>query len=98
MELVERERELAAIEDLLERGGLLVLEGGTGIGKTSLVDAAGRRAGELGHEVLRSRGSELEAGFAFGVVRQLFERRLSERVLEGPAGAARALLLGDVPP
>ena len=57
----------------------------------------------LGRVVLRARGSELEADFAFGVVRQLFERRLvsadvSERdaLLVGPAGAARALLLGEL--
>ena len=35
------------------------------------------RRGELGYEVAAARGSELEAGFAFGVVRQLFERRLA---------------------
>jgi len=46
-------------------------------GKTSLVEAACSRAGELGHEVVHARGSELESGFAFGVVRQLFERRLA---------------------
>ena len=81
--LRERERELAAVEVLLEhRGGLLLVEGRAGIGKTSLVEVACSRAGELGHEVMRARGSELESGFAFGVVRQLFERRL--------AGAGRA--------
>jgi len=55
----------------------------------------------LGREVLRARGSELEAGFAFGVVRQLFERRLAgavpgerEALLAGPAATARPLLSG----
>ena len=39
--LRERERELAAVEVLLEhRGGMLVLEGRAGIGKTSLVEVA----------------------------------------------------------
>ena len=75
--LRERERELAAVEVLLEqRGGMLLVEGRAGIGKTSLVEACAR-ADELGHEVVRARGSELESGFAFGVVRQLFERRLA---------------------
>ena len=53
--------------------------------------------------MLRARGSELESGFAFGVVRQLFERRLAaagegERaaLLAGPAAAARPLLSGEV--
>ena len=61
------------------------------------------RAAELGFEVLRARGSELESGFAFGVVRQLFERRLAgagqgERaaLLAGPAAAARPLLTGEL--
>src|SRR5690242_11467546 len=102
MELVERERELAAVDGLLEQaGGVLLVEGGMGLGKTSVVDAGCRRADTLGCEVLRSRGSELEAGFAFGVVRQLFERRLAdagpeerEALLAGPAEAVRPLLLG----
>ena len=102
--LREREREVAAVEDLLDRRGrMLLLEGRAGIGKTSLVEVACSRAAELGHEVLRARGSELESGFAFGVVRQLFERRLAgadpgerEALLAGPAAAARPLLTGQV--
>ena len=98
--LLERERELRAVEaSLKRRDGVLVVEGGAGLGKTSLVEAACQRAEELGYEVLRSRGSELEADFAFGVVRQLFERRLAasdihdrEELLAGPAGAVRPLL------
>ena len=101
--LLERERELAAVDQLLERGGtVLVVEGGAGIGKTALLEAACDRAAGLGYEVLRARGSELEAGFAFGVVRQLFERRLAsadenerEALLAGPAGVVRPLLLGE---
>jgi predicted ATPase len=93
--LRERERELAAVELLLARGGgVLVVEGRAGIGKTALAEQACQRAGELGHRVVRARGSELEAGFAFGVVRQLFERRLAdagagerEELLAGPAAA-----------
>ena len=82
---------------------MLLLEGRAGIGKTSLVEVACSRAAELGHEVLRARGSELESGFAFGVVRQLFERRLAgadpgerEALLAGPAAAARPLLAGEL--
>ena len=102
--LRERERELAAVEVLLEhRGGMLLLEGRAGIGKTSLVEVACSRADELGLEVVRARGSELESGFAFGVVRQLFERRLAgagegerEALLAGPAAAVRPLLSGQL--
>jgi DNA-binding CsgD family transcriptional regulator len=102
-ELLERERELAAVEKLLQRrGGVLTIEAGVGIGKTSLVRAACRRAQELDFDVLSACGSELEADFAFGVVRQLFERRLTaaggdERaaLTVGPAAAVRPLLLGE---
>ena len=101
--LLERERELLAVDGLLERGGVLLVEGRAGIGKTALLQEACGRAADLGREVLRARGSELEAGFAFGVVRQLFERRLAtaeeaERaaLLAGTAGAVRALLLAEV--
>ena len=88
---------------LLEHpGGMLLVEGRAGIGKTSLVEVACSRADELGHEVMRARGSELESGFAFGVVRQLFERRLAgagkgerEALLAGPAAAVRPLLSGQ---
>lgn len=103
VELLERDRELAAIEALLERGGVLVIEGGAGIGKTSLLDRACRRADALGREVLRARGSELEAGFAFGVVLQLFERHLAgaeggglQGLMSGPVAAARPLLSGEL--
>ena len=61
-ELLERERELAAVEELLgRRNGVLAIEVGVGIGKTSLVQAACRRAQELDFHVLSARGSELEA-------------------------------------
>src|SRR6266581_9408849 len=99
--LLEREDELAAVESVLQEGGVVTVQGGAGMGKTSLLAAGAERAAELGHEVLRARGSELEAGFAFGVVRQLFERRLvlapaEERraLLAGPAAAAKAVLAG----
>jgi DNA-binding CsgD family transcriptional regulator len=102
--LLERERELAAIDALVGAGcGVLMVEGALGIGKTALIEAARSRAEDLGHVVLRARGSELEAGFAFGVVRQLFERRVlgagpaeREGLLGGPAAAVRPLFLGDV--
>jgi len=102
-QLLEREAELAAVEALFEDGaGVLVVEGATGIGKTTLVEAACLRAEAHGYVVLRARGSELEVGFAFGVVRQLFERSLAvagsegrEALLAGPAGTVGPLLLGD---
>ena len=102
MALVERDREHGAIAAVLARGGTLVIEGGAGIGKTALLEDAAARARAEGREVLMARGSELEAGFAFGIVRQLFERRLvaagraeRDEVLAGPATIAGRLLLSD---
>ncbi len=103
VELLERDRELRAIDAVVKEGGVLVIEGGAGIGKTSLLNAACDRAATAGNDVLRARGSELEADFAFGVVIQLFERRLAdadademEAAFAGPAMAARPLLSGQV--
>jgi DNA-binding CsgD family transcriptional regulator len=101
-ELLEREFELTAIEELLRRrSGMLAIEAGAGMGKTSLLEAACRAAQEIGYVVLRARGSELEMDFAFGIVRQLFERRLTragadEKAswLAGPAAAVGPLLSG----
>lgn len=97
--LLEREKDLAAVAELIDSGGVLVVEGGSGIGKTSLLDAGCARARERGWQVLRGCGSELETGFAFGVVRQLFERELTAadarkraELLAGPAGAAGELV------
>jgi DNA-binding CsgD family transcriptional regulator len=101
--LLERESELEAVERAVETGGVVVVEGGAGIGKTSLLGAACDRAKRSGREVLRARGSELESGFAFGVVRQLFERVVSaadgdERsaMFAGPADSAQPLLFGQI--
>ena len=102
--LLERSDELARIESALSearsgRGALVVVEGPAGIGKTSLLAAARAAAAESGMRVLRSRGTELERDFAFGVVRQLFEPPLAaasavERanLLQDAAGLAAAVL------
>lgn len=102
--LLEREIELQAVEEVLgaaraAQGRLLLVEGHAGIGKTALLDAAVARARELETTVLRSRGSELEIAFAFGVALQLFEPLLAgaddetrDRLLTGSAGLAGPLL------
>ena len=102
--LLERHAELARIESALEdarsgRGRFLVVEGPAGIGKTALLAAARAAAAEEGMLVLRSRGTELEGDFAFGVVRQLFELPLAnaselERadLLQSSAGVAAEIL------
>jgi DNA-binding CsgD family transcriptional regulator len=76
--LLERAGELAVIDAALEdartgEGRLVVVEGPAGIGKSSIVAEGRSRGASLGMEVLQARGSELEASFAWGIVRQLFE-------------------------
>jgi DNA-binding CsgD family transcriptional regulator len=102
--LLERSEELARIESALAeartgRGRFLVIEGPVGMGKTALLAAARTAAAEGGTRVLRSRGTELERDFAYGVVRQLFEPPLVETseferadLLQGAAGVAAGLL------
>jgi DNA-binding CsgD family transcriptional regulator len=109
--LLERGLELARIEAALAEartgsGRFLVIEGPAGIGKTALLTATRRVAAEGGMRVLRSRGTELERDFAFGVVRQLFEAPLAEAselergdLLQAGAGvAARLLAFPGAPP
>ena len=60
-------------------GGLAVLEGPAGIGKTALLAEVARRADGLGFSVLRGGGARLERDYAFGVVRQLFARAVGSR-------------------
>jgi predicted ATPase len=97
-ELLEREYELAALDGLLDRvqGGdpaLALVEGPAGIGKSRLLLAVRERAQAAGFRTLVARGSDLERGLPFGVVRQLFELALAnpedrDRWLSGSAAAA----------
>ena len=87
---------------LLERahsgsGGVAVMEGPAGIGKTALLAEATRRADRLGFTVLRGSGARLELDYAFGVVRQLFAgavapRSQSHELFDGAARLAKAPL------
>jgi hypothetical protein len=75
--LRDRDRELSAVGALLDDaasgvGGLLLVEGEAGIGKTGIVRAAGALARASGLQVLGARGSELEFELAFGLVREMF--------------------------
>jgi predicted ATPase len=114
--LLERSEELARIESALAdartgRGRFVVVEGPAGIGKTALLAAVRTVAAEDGMRVLRSRATEMETNFAFGVVRQLFERPLVEvseleraDLLQGAAGVAAGMIglpgapAADAPP
>ncbi len=102
--LFERERELDQLRSLIVRategtGGVLLVEGPPGIGKTELLRAGRELANEAGATVLTARGSELERDFAFGVARQLFQDPVTalaederRQALSGAAALAGSLL------
>src|SRR5881227_2911041 len=104
--LLERERELERVRATLgavgrRNGATLMVEGAAGIGKSRLLEEACALASDLGLRVLAARATELEQGFPFGVVRELFERRLLEadggerdRWLAGAAALAAEVLSG----
>lgn len=78
---MERGGELALIEQAVTalrrgHGGVLVIQGAAGIGKSALLAALCEQAVGQGVQTLTARGSELERDFGFGVVRQLLERRV----------------------
>jgi DNA-binding CsgD family transcriptional regulator len=62
--LFERKSELATVRAFARVGGILVVEGRAGIGKTAILDAACNAAQRVGRLVLRARGSDLESDFA----------------------------------
>jgi len=110
--LLERDAELARLSALLEQahaasGAVVTISGPAGIGKTRLLAAVHRLAGDRGFRSLRARGRELEADMAFSVVRQLLEQPVlsaaaaeRRRLLTGPARAgagALGLAAGDSP-
>ncbi len=91
--LLDREDDLAAIDAALAEavggtGGIVLIEGPPGIGKTALLDELRGRACASGITVRSARAGELERGFGFGVVRQLLELTLL-----GANAAERARLL-----
>ena len=77
-DLFERVAELDAVRRSVAQakrkaGGLVLIDGPAGAGKTVLLDAARSAAEAEGLLILKARGAELERAFAFGVVHQLFD-------------------------
>jgi len=103
--LIERSDELTAIERALDaargkEGCCAWIEGPAGIGKTTLVGEACRMGAARGFRVLKATGVELERGFPFGVVRQLYEpvlRDLDPTEREALAQGAAALFDAAAP-
>jgi DNA-binding CsgD family transcriptional regulator len=76
--LLDRAAELGAIAAAVDgacsgSGSGLLVEGVAGIGKTRLLAHACEQAARAGMKVLTARAAEFEDGYAWGVVRQLFE-------------------------
>ena len=102
--LLEREHEVERVRGVVRAvgqraGEVVVIEGAAGIGKSRLLEVARVRAAELGLRVLSARATELEQGFPFGVMGQLFERAIvaadpgeRERWLAGAAALAADVL------
>lgn len=91
--LLERAEEQGTIEEVLDgalaaRGGVVVIEGEAGVGKTSLLELAGHLALEREMLVLRARGGALERDLPYGLVRQLFEALVRGPAVGQLAGAA----------
>jgi DNA-binding CsgD family transcriptional regulator len=105
--LLERENELERIVVGLRAAGrqageAVVIEGAAGMGKSRLLEEGRARAADIGLRVLGARATELEQGFPFGVVRQLFERPLLEADsaeregwLSGAAALAADVVVGS---
>src|SRR5579862_6642142 len=87
--LFERETELAALSAALAAarsgtGGLVVLEGPAGIGKSRLLAEARAMADALGLTALAARGIDLERDAPFGVAADLFAATLAKADEGGP--------------
>ncbi|WP_336621055.1 AAA family ATPase [Streptomyces sp. DH24] len=101
--LLERDREMDLIRAGVRQarggdGAFVVFEGGRGAGKTLLLAAARQEAEKEGLQVLQARAGALERGFAWVVVRQLFEHCLNatgrtdqDDLLAGPAALAGSI-------
>jgi len=99
--LLDRAAELAAITEAVASamsgaGSALLVEGAAGIGKTSLLARACAQAAAAGMTVRVAHAAEFEGGYAWGVVRELFqpEVRAGGHGSPGDAAALAAPALG----
>src|SRR6266480_4786428 len=97
--LVGREAEIGQVETALanssDRGSALLVSGAPGIGKTSLLEAAARRAQDRGYRVLAVTGVESEAALPYAGLQQLLQPLLaSAGSLPDPQKAALLTALG----
>jgi DNA-binding CsgD family transcriptional regulator len=102
--ILRRDDELARLADGVEaaargQGGIVLVVGPAGIGKTALVREARRLAVGRKLRVLGAAASELDREFPFGLVHQLLDTVVAEadserreRLLAGAAGRAEVVL------
>lgn len=102
--LLERRAEVETIAETLDRlaegrSSIIAITGDAGVGKTALLTALQTAAVERGMRLLSARAASLDADFAFGIVRQLFEPVLHaagavrcEELLSGAAKLATPLV------
>jgi DNA-binding CsgD family transcriptional regulator len=95
-DLVERSVAIAQLDEALNAaetgdGNLVVVAGTAGIGKTALLGSVERLAASRGFTTRGASATELEVGFPYGIVRQLFRHRAGT---EAQPNEAVAPLLG----
>jgi hypothetical protein len=94
--LLDRTAELGVITAAVQSavsgsGSALLVEGVAGIRKTSLLRHACEQGALAGMTVRAARAAEFEGGYAWGLVRQLFEPEVLAGGERRPAGDAAAL-------
>lgn len=106
--LLDRDEELNEVRSALDRargghGGLVMVEGAAGSGKSALLETTMAEARGAGLRVLSARGGELERGHGFGAIRQLFEMPVTgaraaerKRLLAGAAAPAACVVAPGV--
>jgi len=95
IELFERDHELVELEKLLRaacagQGGVAIVAGEAGVGKSALLTRFRHQARGAGARVLHARCVALEQSFAFGVARTLVGRAIAQL----PASERDALVAG----
>ena len=101
--LVGRHEELeflrAFVREAAVDGGTVLVSGGPGVGKTTLLDAAERYARESGTTVLRVGATELEGGLSYAALNQALYPLDFDELNPAQRGALEvALGFGDGPP
>ena len=98
--LLERGAEIAGIDGLLAaacdgRGGVVVIEGPAGIGKSALLRACAQRAAARGMQSLQARGDDVSMESSFAATRELLAPVADAGAFSGSAGLAAPVFTGE---